>query len=322
MSLLSDFYELFQGREDVVFLDRGDKGVTQLKRSEIVSRSGSMLGWVGQHLDPSGRQGNSNGEGAIGIYPLRGGTDCRWICSDFDEGDTEADAFKLANTWIDYGIQAWVETSKSKGHHVWVFINDWCPGIIARRSALWVHQVAQVPAKEVNPKQEITDGYGNCVRLPYWSGRDEGRMEMVGTLYFRPNPKQGPWNEISWGRTALLTRCTVNQLKTLAVKWQPPAPPEPTKRPEGGYTAFRDFSGETTDLNCRDVYKGNADVPAGDRDNTLWAVACYMRGIELELGEAIQVMTEIWNDQVEQPAGNPYPLRVAIDKVRRAYASR
>jgi len=74
-----------------------------------------------------------------------------------------------------------------------------------------------------------------------------------------------------------------------------------------------------TDLPCRDIFKGNAPVPAGDRDNSLHAVANYMRGSNVDYSEAVQIMTEIWHDQVEQPPGDMYPLKTAIDKVRRAY---
>jgi len=33
-------------------------------------------------------------------------------------------------------------------------------------------------------------------------------------------------------------------------------------------------------------------------------------------------MEDIWDSQMENPSGNVLPLRVALDKVRRAYAFR
>ena len=50
-----------------------------------------------------------------------------------------------------------------------MFADDWMSGTIARRAGLWVHELAEIEAIELNPKQELleTGGYGNCVRLPY-----------------------------------------------------------------------------------------------------------------------------------------------------------
>jgi len=299
------FYELFRGREDVVLLDDGNGKPFQHKLENPEDED--VHGHIANSLlydCPS-----------VGIYSLLDGSDCRWICSDFDDEHAADNAFRLAQCWMSYGITPFIESSKSKGYHVWAFIADWCPGIIARRAALWVHEVANVEAKEVNPKQELTDGYGNCVRLPYWSGRGEGRMEV-----YRDIDSQGfgdPYTASEFAHDALSNRVTVNDLKKLAVKWQPPAPPE--RGEVGAHPAARDFSGEVTDLPCRDIFKGNAPVPAGDRDNSLHAVANYMRGSNVDYSEAVQIMTEIWHDQVEQPPGDMYPLKTAIDKVRRAY---
>lgn len=316
-NVTNDFYVLFAGRADVAFIDAPGQTPRQVKTQYDVHES--LYDLVHAHLH---QEDQSKSRGAVGVYPLLDGTDCKWICSDFDDERAEEYAVKLCQAWGSYGVTAWAETSKSKGFHVWVFIDDWCSGTIARRAALWVHQIADVPATEVNPKQEITDGYGNCVRLPYWTGRGKGRMQVYPMLESRGIQGLGGdgMSLDNFVRRATETRTSVATLKSLAVKYQPPeARAErgtfdgPAPERGGGY-------GDTYDWpRCKLIYHEHIDVAAGGRDQDLHALAHYMKGINLELDEAMQVMTEVWNDQVEQPPGDTYPLRTAIEKVRRVY---
>ena len=94
----------------------------------------------------------------IGIYPLEGGNRCRWICSDFDTSEAEELAWRYAEAWEYYGIQAWVETSRSKGYHVWVFADDWMSGTIARRAGLWVHELAGDRGDRTQPEARTPRG--------------------------------------------------------------------------------------------------------------------------------------------------------------------
>jgi hypothetical protein len=68
------------------------------------------------------------------------------------------------------GIEAWIERSRSKGYHVWVFASDWCAAEQMRRMLLGACELAGVPSKEVNPKSiSLTpEQLGNFVRLPYF----------------------------------------------------------------------------------------------------------------------------------------------------------
>jgi len=70
------------------------------------------------------------------------------------------------------GIISWVERSRSKGYHVWVFATEPVPAEHMRRMLLAAHQVANYPAREVNPKQSDVSIHkvGNYVRLPYYGG--------------------------------------------------------------------------------------------------------------------------------------------------------
>ena len=111
----------------------------------------------------------------IGVYPAipRAGSHsvCVWGCSDIDVEDLEA-ARLLQRTLEMAGVVSFVERSRSKGYHVWVFASELVPAESMRRMLLVVHQVADYPAREVNPKQSdvSVSKVGNYVRLPYPGG--------------------------------------------------------------------------------------------------------------------------------------------------------
>lgn len=112
----------------------------------------------------------------IGIYPLyqsRGEWMCVWGCSDIDVDDINA-AMSIKEALAAAGVHSFVERSRSKGYHIWVFADAPVLAKHMRRMFLCAHQVAEYPAREVNPKQEtLADGqYGNYVRLPYWNAAD------------------------------------------------------------------------------------------------------------------------------------------------------
>lgn len=135
----------------------------------------------------------------VGVYPMVHTEDDQWVvkwgCIDFDEGDEESWLYArdVYQVLAQFGITSWIERSRSKGYHVWVFLEDWCEADIVRRSLLAACQIVSAPTKEINPKQsELAPGQlGNYVRLPYpnafndppeiaWNGADHRRV-MVNT---------------------------------------------------------------------------------------------------------------------------------------------
>ena len=108
----------------------------------------------------------------IGVYPMmkrNGGWMVAWGCVDFDTADAHEHATRLYDALLSAGMQGWIERSRSKGYHVWVFADEPVPAEVMRHALLVACQVAEVPTTEVNPKQvTLRDGqYGNYVRLPY-----------------------------------------------------------------------------------------------------------------------------------------------------------
>lgn len=112
------------------------------------------------------------GDQPIGVYPMVPYNDSWytvWGCSDIDVED-HAGAMSIRDALNSAGVHAYIEKSRSKGYHVWVFATEPVPAVDMRRMLLAAHQVADYPAREINPKQETlasTKQYGNYVRLPY-----------------------------------------------------------------------------------------------------------------------------------------------------------
>ena len=136
--LLDNYIKLFRGRGDVYGTDSGGCAKLPLNR-----------GTFERHL---------NGSERIGVYPIvpiNGQASVVWGCSDFDLGLEQSlhQARQLHDALKAGGVTSWIECSRSKGYHVWVFATEPVSAEIMRNMLLAAHQVAEVPATEVNPKQ-------------------------------------------------------------------------------------------------------------------------------------------------------------------------
>lgn len=101
----------------------------------------------------------------------------KWGCTDLDEGYEQSanDAQTVCAALNLLGLVGYVERTKGKGYHVWVFMEEWVPAEVMRRALLAAHQLAGIRPQEVNPKQTSLDGlkgYGNYVNLPYFAGAE------------------------------------------------------------------------------------------------------------------------------------------------------
>jgi len=152
-NLIMQFARLFQGRIDAY----GDGGANPRAVRQPVTTdvfSGHLTGLL-----------------PIGIYPIRDDGTVMWGCVDIDFDDIDL-AFELAEEISEFSHgsnQPWVERSRSKGYHVWVFFRDPVPAIDVRAGLLHCCDKIGYSPKEVNPKQGcLEEGQlGNFVRLPY-----------------------------------------------------------------------------------------------------------------------------------------------------------
>ena len=108
------------------------------------------------------------GRRPYGFYPLVG-NNTRVGVVDFDNGDP-IPAIRFIERAKHYGISAYLERSKSKGYHVWLFFQK--EGVSARKIRLVIAHVLkeiEIPDTEVFPKQDYLNGtgyYGNFINAP------------------------------------------------------------------------------------------------------------------------------------------------------------
>ena len=237
-------------------------------------------------------RGHLDGTEFIGVYPvvpMRGEPRCVWGCSDIDVDDLDA-ARNLQAAFDLKQITAWVEKTR-KGYHVWVFCTTSVPAATMRRAFLAAHQAVNYPPKEVNPKQEaIGNGFGNYVRLPYPNE-------------YGPQPYRGEYNDIhvrymlddddqrmplsAFVMSAVNTRCTPEQLESIANLWVPPPRHEvnfDTAVTEDTHNLVRRAGGLAY------VVWRDGPKPGGDRSLTLYRLTSYCRDSGLNPAEAVSVI--------------------------------
>jgi hypothetical protein len=127
-------------------------------------------------------QGHLSGSGeTLGVYPLfkhQNMWQVHWMAVDLDDGDASLiHARNVQALLFKFGIFGIVETSQSKGYHVWVYLKNPVSALLARRAMTGACRIVDAPTQEVYPKQTDlrSDQIGNCLRLPYPYGAATGR---------------------------------------------------------------------------------------------------------------------------------------------------
>jgi len=166
MDTVAAFTELFVGNADAV----GGENGRCIRRPEWEPADQWINQIVTHHL---------TGFTPTGFYPHyveNGQTLCVWGCVDIDEGDDVSwvHAQNLAAVLKELQIMPWVERSRSKGFHVWVFPARPIDAATMRDALQVAVEIAEAPDREINPKQTVLapkpDGtvpVGNYVRAPY-----------------------------------------------------------------------------------------------------------------------------------------------------------
>ena len=198
---LNGFVSLFRGRGDVYGHEEG-RCVKEPLTPELFR----------QHLD---------GVQAIGVYPMVPIGSVHhvvWGCSDIDIEDL-AGARKIQSALLAVKVVSFIERSRSKGYHVWVFAEEVVPASDMRRMLLCAHQVAEYPAREVNPKQETlaTGQYGNYVRLPYFKAED--MTDSHRRILDEHNEAMSLQDFVE---VAMVSKTPANIISELAKLWQEP----------------------------------------------------------------------------------------------------
>lgn len=301
------FHELFVGNPTAVGTESG--GAKRMSIEMMDQMSPDM--WFNQQINAHLEIGDQY---AIGVYPVDNGM-VHWGCVDWDEG--EGDLVHAENTRVvleTFGVASWIERSRSKGFHLWVFMDDWMPMADMRKALLVACEIADAPTKEINPKQmELRDdALGNYVRLPYPGGvaapssrrciiapDDDDRLIALTLHQFE--------------YAAHTQRSAPSLLEPLVDMWvEPPPTFAPLFVPDNAGEIHKRMSGFAATV-FRDGPRDGAD-----RSETLWklarAIANHGRHTE---AEALQLVTEAdasWGHKFTNRADGPEQLQKLVAK--------
>ena len=152
------------------------------------------------------------GQQPYGVYLLvRNRT--RALAVDFDGTDLNPPMEFLADA-KNYGVPTYIERSKAKGYHVWMFFEE--DGVLAgkaRRVAQHILDDVGMPTTEVFPKQdrlETDNDYGNFINAPLF-----GALVPLGRTVFidERNPTQ-PYSD-QWGLLESIQRIPESLLEDI-----------------------------------------------------------------------------------------------------------
>ncbi len=133
------------------------------------------------------------GEQSYGVFLLVK-NQIRTLAVDFDSQDREP-VHQFLHRAKHYEIPAYVETSKSKGFHVWIFFDD--NGILALKARVVINQILQetdFPQTEVFPKQDSIDRgkqFGNFINAPLFGAL----VPYCKTVFLSPNKNFQPYKD-------------------------------------------------------------------------------------------------------------------------------
>jgi len=132
------------------------------------------------------------GNRPYGVYLLDGDR-TRAVVADFDDLDS-CPPTEFVNAAKHYGLASYIEISKSKGFHVWIFFNG--RGIRAVKArAIVKHILGEigVPQTEIFPKQDRLDGSnsGNFINAPLFGLLvPKGKTVFIDPYTFKPYADQ------------------------------------------------------------------------------------------------------------------------------------
>lgn len=298
LEVVAGFADLFEGRLDVLGAESG-----MCVRVPFPSHS-TYVQAIEDHL---------NGDTAIGTYPMvqrEDGWYVRWGCVDFDIGDQASliHAMNLELLLESFGIRMWIEISRSKGVHCWVFASEWIPASKMRFGLIGACQTVNAPTTEINPKNHtLSDGkVGNYVRLPYPYGWEGTRRRMMVNA-----TTNQPFSLERFVENALESRASADDIEALQGLYTPPPKPKPAK--------IRHINDPTHSHGVRGLSRHilvNGPKEGGDRSSALYALAQSLHRDGVGYDEALKVVYEAdsrWGKHIER--GDPEYLDRMCQKV-------
>lgn len=255
--LVGKFAALHQGG---AIADVGDGQVRPRKDAAGSSTGSTGAAWfinVEAHLF---------GEEPIGVYPLVGDPPTQvWFGAiDWDIGDEDSliHAYNVEQALAYLDINSFVEMSRSKGVHLWVYVEEAVDASLMRNALTAICDIADAPTTEVFPKQVSLEGktFGNCIRLPYPKVRATGRQGV----------RKGSWSLSleDFVEAAHSSRTTAEHLKKVCLLSKPKPKPAPLRQRRVGFR--REHPQWLSDML---QYGPSRRRETRDRSGALWTIA-------------------------------------------------
>lgn len=197
------------------------------------------------------------GKRRLGQYPLApgilDGSGVYWAVTDIDVDDLNA-AIEVVSELAQLGITAYIERSKSKGFHAWVFFAD----AVEAKAARAILNYANESGHEVFPKQTTIRngngyGFGNYVNLPLY-GEDVKQERTVFLDAQSYEPYSDQWKFLS-NIQRISTELIQNLIETGELELEPEVTAE--QNPED---YDRDISLETDQEGLEHILDGCAFI--------------------------------------------------------------
>lgn len=266
------------------------------------------------------------GEIELGVYCTNDYNLSYWGCIDFDAPEktksSDLYAYQMAvrgkSIYEQAGIRAWIERSKSKGYHLWIFPKQPMSSRVLRKAQLSILEEIGISEKgiEVNPKQinlwntpppktsysSRRYGIGNLVRIPYSRLATPGRMSFVDSRY-------RPLGIAQWLSEALSSRPAPSLVAALARPTQSHTDSAPGQSSPGARSG--------TAQEAWQVWQGGRELYEGERDNQFYTLAKLLRANGMLRSEAETEVKLVYQQKVLDKSS--FTLDNALDKVRRVY---
>ncbi len=289
--------ELFKGRDDAYGAGDG-MCVKEVVTNEVIKT----------HL---------TGKKRIGKYPLspdiRDGAGTYWLCIDIDEHDTSI-VLEALGAIEGLGFTTYLEKSKSKGWHIWIFFSEPVKASDARALGQYL---AECVAKEfegmkveIFPKQNSLENtpYGNYVNLPLF-GLD---VKKGKTVFVNPENGFKPFDN-QWEVLLNIVKATPEELHDIIASEELETPEE-EPAPETEAEVETDDYGDM--LPC--VPKMMQGVSEGCRDVVAFTLAKHLRTEKKFPQEATLAILQMWNQKNEPSLDN----NTISQKIASAYTGR
>lgn len=299
LSTLDAFRSLFRGREDAW---GGEINPLGEGRAVAIKHRMTALPWYG-HLFR---------EHPIGIYNAMDGDVCWWSALDFDDDDYQK-AVDAARAYALFDASPWVERSRRKGWHVWIFHEVPVPLAVARSAGLGVLNLLEMDLKtEVYPKQSKIQGlkYGNFLRLPYPAIDEDNGMHRKMVIEGKALTRDEFLGAVRRTSTGALERLA--EFAPVVVPLTATRAGQLIEAALGG-TAFA-----TSHQAVAAVAAGTARIHEGQRDNTFYTLARFLHGVGRSREEAEAILCRVHATQTDDPGS--FPLSLALSKLERIYS--